>query len=126
MRLLIDENLSPRLARWAAELGVHALSVPHVGLGGRPDAILWHYAFAHDLTIVTTNARDFIELLDVQLHPGLIVIREAGLSRVQQWNRLEPVVRYVLATADPNFMVNRVIEVWSVGDFDIREIPLSG
>jgi predicted nuclease of predicted toxin-antitoxin system len=124
MRLLIDDHLSPRLARWAAELGVHALSVPHTGLGGKPDGVLWHYAFEHDLTIVTTNARDFIELLDVELHPGLIVIREAGLSRVQQWMRLKPVVRHVLATTDANFMVNRVIEVWDIGDFAIREMPL--
>jgi len=70
MRLLIDEHLSPRLVQWVAELGVYALSVPHAGLGGKSDAVLWHYAFQHDLTVVTTNARDFIELLDVELHPG--------------------------------------------------------
>jgi predicted nuclease of predicted toxin-antitoxin system len=123
MRLLIDEHLSPKLVEWAAELGVYALSVPHAGLGGKSDSALWHYAFQHDLTLVTTNAGDFIELLDVELHPGLIVMREAGLSRTEQWNRLEPVVQHVLATADANFMVNRVIEIWGVGEFDVREIP---
>jgi predicted nuclease of predicted toxin-antitoxin system len=84
LRLLIDEHLSPKLVQWAAELGVYALSVPHVGLTGKPDLLLWHYAFQHDLTLVTTNVRDFIELLDVELHPGLIVIREARLSRIEQ------------------------------------------
>ena len=64
--------------------------------------------FEHDLVVVTTNVRDLIELLDVELHPGLIVMREAGLSRTQQWARLEPVLRRVLAAGDPN---NRVIEV---------------
>jgi len=102
--------------------GVYALSVAHAGLAGKPDALLWHYAFQHDLTVVTTNARDFIELLDVELHPGLIVIREAGLSRIEQWSRLQPVLHHVLATADPNFMINRVIEVCGVGHFDVREV----
>jgi uncharacterized protein (DUF433 family) len=30
--------------------------------------------------LVTTNAQNFIELLDVPVHPGLIVLRESGLS----------------------------------------------
>jgi predicted nuclease of predicted toxin-antitoxin system len=124
LRLLIDEHLSPKLVQWAAELGVYALSVPHVGLAGKPDVLLWHYAFQHDLTLVTTNVRDFIELLHVELHPGLIVIREAGLSRIEQWSRLEAVVRHALATADTNFMVNRMIEVWGVGHFNVREIAV--
>jgi hypothetical protein len=33
----------------------------------------------------TTNVRDFIELLDV--HPGLLVLCESGLSRTEQWDR---------------------------------------
>ena len=123
MRLLIDEQLSPSLVQWAAQLDVYALSVPHAGLAGKPDVFLWHYAFEHDLVVVTTNVRDFIELLDVELHPGLIVMREAGLSRTQQWARLEPLLRHVLAAGDPNFMVNRVIEVWGVRHFEVREVP---
>jgi hypothetical protein len=102
---------------------LYPLSVPHVGLGGKSDAYLWRYAFEHDLTVVTTNLRDFIELLDIELHPGLIVIPEAGLSRVEQWSRLEPALRYVLERADPNFMVNRVIEIRGAGQFEVREIP---
>jgi hypothetical protein len=40
---------APRLAQWAAELGVYALSVRHAGLSGRTDAFLWRYAFQNDL-----------------------------------------------------------------------------
>jgi hypothetical protein len=75
------------------------------------------------LTVVTTNARDFIELLDTEVHPGLIVIREAGLTRTEQWDRLEPIVRHVLTTGDPNFMINRMIESRGIGHFDVRDIP---
>lgn len=123
MQLLIDEHLSPKLVQQAAAIGVFVLSVPHAGLGGKSDPYLWRYAFEHGFTVVTTNARDFIELLDVELHPGLIILRESALSRQEQWERLEPVLRHILATGDPDFMVNRVIEVWAPGDFEVREAP---
>lgn len=68
MRLLIDENLSPRLARWACELGIPA------------------DAMARDQIVVTVNVGDFMRLaaaIDVQ--PGVIALREAGLYAEEQW-----------------------------------------
>jgi predicted nuclease of predicted toxin-antitoxin system len=123
IRLLIDEHLSPKLASWTAELGIYAQSVPHAGLAGEPDHRVWRHALEGDFTVVTTNARDFIELLDVDLHPGVIVLREAGLSRQEQWERLDPVLRYLLALDDPGFMVNRLIEIRGIGEFEITEVP---
>ena len=73
--------------------------------------------------MVTSNARDFIELLDVEIHPGLIVLRESGLSRAEQWARLEPVVRHVLEKLDQDYLVNKVIEIEGVKKFSVREIP---
>jgi len=88
-------NISPALVARLAEVGIYAQSVPHVGLAGRADHEIWQYALDHDFAVVTTNARDFIELLDVDVHPGLIVLRESGLSRDEQWRRIQPVVEYV-------------------------------
>ena len=123
VQLLIDEHLSPKLVQWAAELGIYAPSVPHAGLAGAPDHRVWRYALDGDFTVVTTNAQDYIELLDVDLHPGVIVLREAGLSRREQWERLDPVLRYLLGVDDPDFMVNRLIEIRGIGEFEIREVP---
>jgi predicted nuclease of predicted toxin-antitoxin system len=95
MRLLLDENISPALVGRLAEIGIYAQSVPHVGLAGRADRVVWQYALDRDFTVVTVNARDFIELLDVAVHPGLIVLRERGLSREEQWKRIKPVIDYV-------------------------------
>jgi predicted nuclease of predicted toxin-antitoxin system len=81
MRLLLDENISPALVRLLADLGVYSQPVPHVGLAGRPDHAVWQYALDHDFAVVTTNARDFISLLDAPAHPGLIVLRESSPSR---------------------------------------------
>jgi predicted nuclease of predicted toxin-antitoxin system len=44
LRLLIDENLSPRLARWACELGIPAEAAVHVGLAGAKDEAVFAHA----------------------------------------------------------------------------------
>ena len=125
MKLLIDEHLSPRLAGWCGKhRGVYAAPVAHVGLAGRSDVAVWQHALEHDFVVVTTNARDFLELLDVELHPGLIVLREGGLSREEQWARLEAVLDHVQSQPDPAaYMVNRVVEVVTVSEVAAREIP---
>ena len=87
------------------------------------DRAVWRYAYENDLTVITTNAKDFLALLNVELHPGLIVLRESGLSRQEQWERIEPVLRYLLARNDPNFMLNKVIEVEAPDRFSTRGVP---
>jgi predicted nuclease of predicted toxin-antitoxin system len=123
IRLLLDENISPALVRRLADIGVYAQSVPHVGLAGRADREIWNYALDHDFAVVTTNAQDFIELLNVDVHPGLIVFRESGLSRTEQWDRIRPVIEHVKDSADPDFLLNKLIEVTGVGQFEVRDIP---
>ncbi len=125
MKLLIDEQLSPRLVAWCAERrGVYAASVAHVGLSGRSDPEVWRYALEHDFVVVTANARDFLELLDVELHPGLIVLRRGGLSRGEQWAWLEAALDHVQGRPDPAaYMVNRVVEVTGPEEVMAREVP---
>jgi len=108
-----------------ASLGCYGVAVPHVGLSGANDPALWRYAYENDLTVITTNAKDFLALLNVEVHPGLIVLRESGLSRQEQWERIEPVLRYLLGRNDPNFMLNKVIEVEAPDRFSTREVPPS-
>lgn len=123
MRLLLDENISPALVRLLAQVDVYSQSVPHVGLAGRPDHVICQYALDHDFAVVTTNARDFIALLDVPVHPGLIVLRQSGLSRAEQWEWLKPVLEFVKKSGDEDFLLNKLIEVTGVGEFKIRVIP---
>lgn len=123
IRLLLDENISPALVRLLAEIDVYSQSVPHVGLAGRADHAIWLYALDHDFAVVTTNAQDFIGLLNLPVHPGLIVLRESGLSRQEQWERLRPVIDHVRKSGDEDFLLNKLIEITGVGQFKIREIP---
>jgi hypothetical protein len=83
----------------------------------RPDCILG------DFVVVTSNARDFIRLLNVEVHPGLIVLRESGLTRDKQWDRIRPVIEHVLESSDDNFLVNKLVEISDVDEWEIREIP---
>jgi hypothetical protein len=68
------------------------------------------------------RTRHFLTLAETDLHAGLIILRESGLTREEQWLRLEPVVRFVAAVAEKDFLLNRVIEVVSPGEFLVREI----
>ena len=78
IRILLDEHISPSLVGKIGDKGVLAVAAAHVGLSGEPDAKIWNYAFENDFVVVTGNARDFIRLLNVEVHPGLIVLREGG------------------------------------------------
>lgn len=123
IRLLLDEHISPALVGRLADVHVYAQSVPHVGLSGRADHEIWKYALDHGFAVVTSNARDFIPLLDVEVHPGLIVLRESGLTRAEQWDRIKPVVQHVKDTKDPDFLLNKVIEIAGIERFEVRQIP---
>lgn len=117
MRVLLDENLSPRLVPRLTAKGVTAQHIAHVGKAGMSDADLWSYAFATDQVVATLNARDFLLLArSAELHPGLIVLRTSGLPPDGQWRHLEPAVDFVLAElAAGRDLVNRVIDVLGAG-----------
>jgi len=51
------------------------------------------------------------------------VLRESGLSREEQWQRLSETLAYVWAQSEPDsFMVNRVVEILSPGLVIAHEI----
>ena len=80
------------------------------------------YAFDRGFAIVTTNARDFIELLNGDVHPGLIVLRGSGLNRDEPWDRIDPVVAYIKNSGDED-LLNKLIEITGIGQFEVRDIP---
>ena len=122
MKLLIDENLSPRLVQRLGEKGVAAWHVAHTGMAGQADPVVWRHAFEQDMVVATLNASDFLYLAEAcELHPGLIVLREGGLTREEQWARLEPVVDWLLLSGES--LINKVVEIHGVGRFQVREIP---
>ena len=80
MRLLLDENLSPRLVDDLHDLFPDAQHVRDVGLASADDATVWDYAALHGLVIVTKdsdfNQRAFL----LGAPPKVIWIRRGDAS----------------------------------------------
>jgi predicted nuclease of predicted toxin-antitoxin system len=62
VRLLIDANLSPKVARALVKSGLDAVHVRDVGLLTAPDRSILDYPAANDLVIVSADS-DFGEML---------------------------------------------------------------
>lgn len=56
MKLLFDENLSPKLSRLVADLFPGSMHVRECGLLGRPDDEIWDYARANSFTLVSKDS----------------------------------------------------------------------
>ena len=61
MKLLLDENLSPRLVSRLAELFGEIMHVRNVGLQQAEDRSIWSWAKLHGYTVITADA-DFVSL----------------------------------------------------------------
>ena len=60
MKLLFDENLSPRLPRLLAARFPDSVHVRDCGLRGRPDDEVWEFARARGFTVISKDS-DFYE-----------------------------------------------------------------
>ena len=123
MNLLIDENLSPRVARWACEEGYPAEAAVHVGLAGATDAVVFAYAYRHSQVVVTVNVGDFINLAhQSDLHPGVIALREAELRAEAQWDRIKAALKHAEQICNGD-LTNAVLEVQSATKLVVHQIP---
>lgn len=57
MKLLFDQNLSPRLPRLLADIYAGSLHIRELGLSEADDAAIWEYAKAHGFAIVFKGLR---------------------------------------------------------------------
>jgi predicted nuclease of predicted toxin-antitoxin system len=56
MKLIFDQNLSPRLPRLLADIYAGSVHVREVGLRDADDVAIWEYAKAHGLAIVSKDS----------------------------------------------------------------------
>jgi predicted nuclease of predicted toxin-antitoxin system len=78
MRLLVDENLSVRIAARLAEAGHDAVHVTSVGLGSTDDAVILEAAADARQVVLTADA-DFSTMLALQNHrrPSVLMLRSS-------------------------------------------------
>ena len=80
MKLLFDQNLSPRLLPALADIFPDSNHVRNVGLGRADDDAVWRYATVERFVIVSKDS-DFHQLSFVRGHPPKVVwIRRGNCS----------------------------------------------
>ncbi|MBW4581400.1 MAG: DUF5615 family PIN-like protein [Tildeniella nuda ZEHNDER 1965/U140] len=89
MKLLFDQNLSPRLVNRLSDLYPASQHVFFIGLDQAGDHTLWEYANQNDFTVVTRDS-DFSELNILRgFPPKVIWIRRGNCST----NQIEEMLR---------------------------------
>lgn len=87
MKLLFDENLSPKLARMIADLFPQSRHVEECGLGQTEDQAIWEYARTHGFVIVSKDA-DFHDLSVLKGAPPKLVHLRSGNASSKQTEEL--------------------------------------
>ena len=113
IRILIDENLSPRAALELAAAGVDAIHVRDRGLSGVKDHELLEFAFREDRILITVNVEDFEKFASQrELHAGIVLVLDGELFRHEQVAVIQKAVNAISAEmAEGRDMVNRSLRV---------------
>ncbi|MBW4621312.1 MAG: DUF5615 family PIN-like protein [Cyanosarcina radialis HA8281-LM2] len=126
MRFLIDEDLSPAVARYLCqELYIDAVAVRDRGLLGKSDLAVLEYAFNEDRILVTANIRDFERFVQtVEVHGGIVFLEEGDLLRSEQIEILKEAVAAIqeeITTSKD--MINRVLYISISGAKRFESLP---
>ncbi|MHB1444373.1 MAG: DUF5615 family PIN-like protein [Acidimicrobiales bacterium] len=104
MKVLIDEQLSPDIARLLRDRGHDVEAVAErPDLVGRPDRVIFEVAAAESRAVVTNNVKDFRPLAAECLtqgrtHPGLILLPSARTRTRSAVSALADAIEGVLMT----------------------------
>lgn len=125
VRLLLDENLSPRVAEILRnEDGLDAVHIRDRGLLEAKDHEILERAYTEDRVLVTKNVDDFVKLARArELHPGIILVEEGDLVGDEQLRVLRAAIA---ALQDERNLVNRVLRVWADGEVIFEDVPTTG
>jgi predicted nuclease of predicted toxin-antitoxin system len=85
MRLLLDHNLSPRVAEQLSNRGHDVATARSLGLDQVSDEEPWRSAIQEGLVVATYNCRDFLALSEKLWneeisHPGLVLIFKSAIA----------------------------------------------
>jgi predicted nuclease of predicted toxin-antitoxin system len=126
MKFIIDEDLSPRVARYLCqEFCFDAIAVRDRGLLGATDTEVLEYAFNEDRILVTANVRDFEKLAGAaEIHAGIVLMLDGDLLAAEQIELMAAVVRVIQAEIETGKdLVNRVLYVSISGTARFENLP---
>ena len=117
MKFLLDQNLSPQTTLFLRTLGVNAIDVREVGLGGKDDDAIYTYAVLHKCIIITFDhefAYKYISRGDLE---GLIIIR----LHPQTLHNIHEMLKQFFGSVDKD-KIFKSISVLERGKFRMRKI----
>jgi predicted nuclease of predicted toxin-antitoxin system len=121
VKLLLDENISPKVGEQLRADGVDAVGVRERGLLQADDHTVLDKAFAEDRILVTKNVGDFEKLARARdIHAGIVLIEAGDLGRMEQLDILRKVVALLQGERD---LVNRALCVSPDGELTFADIP---
>ncbi|MBN1612672.1 MAG: DUF5615 family PIN-like protein [Polyangiaceae bacterium] len=128
MKLLLDENLSPRVAVALRALGIDAVHVRDRSMSGATDPEVLRRAFAEDRIVVTSNVSDFERLAHaVEIHAGVVLVEDGDLVREEQEAVVERAATLIQAELDAGRdMINRVMRIDRGGVVGFEDVPKAG
>jgi predicted nuclease of predicted toxin-antitoxin system len=97
MKLLFDENLSPKLPPLINDLFPGSLHVRDCHLKGLPDQVVWEYARAHGFTLVSKDGDFYQRSLLLGAPPKLVWLRLGNCTRQQLLDLLIKYQKDILA-----------------------------
>ncbi len=90
IKLLFDQNLSPRLVNRLADIYPNSNHLHNLGLDTAEDYIIWQYARENDFIIVTKDA-DFSDLISIRGFPPKVIWIRLGNCKT---NDIKNIIRY--------------------------------
>jgi predicted nuclease of predicted toxin-antitoxin system len=127
MKFIIDEDLSPRVARCLCqEFCFDAIAVRDRGLLGATDLEVLEYALKEDRILVTANIRDFEKLASAaEIHAGIVLMLDGDLRAAEQIELMAEIVRVLqVEIAAGKDLVNRVVYISISGTARFKNIPV--
>ncbi len=128
MKFLVDEDLSPSIARYLCEqILVDAVAVRDRNLLNTPDYEILEYAFQEERILITANVKDFERFANIrEIHAGIILICDGTLLRTEQMEVVNIAVVAILAEVEARRdMINRVLYVETDRSVKFENLPLS-
>ena len=83
MKLLFDQNLSPKLVTRLADLFPNSAHVDPIGLGTATDVVIWDYCLSQQLTVVTKD-EDYATLSLLRGYPPKVLWLTLGNCSTSQ------------------------------------------
>lgn len=126
MKFIIDEDLSPRVAKYLCqECCFDAIAVRDRGLLGATDREVLDYAFNEDRMLVTANIRDFEKLAAAaEIHAGIVLMLDGDLLVAEQIKVMAMIVQTLQVEIETgNDLVNRVLYISISGNTRFENLP---